>query len=74
MLRDPTARAYSQYQMIKDDKGTPRQLQARGQSCFVGTSFDQAIEDEIAKLEELGIKPDSKYVLSSDSYFFTAAQ
>ncbi len=62
MLRDPTARAYSQYNMIKDTKGTPEQLRARGRSSFVGTTFEQAIEDEIAKLEELGIDPLSTYV------------
>ncbi len=62
MLRDPTARAYSQYQMIKDTEGTPEQLKARGVSSFVDLSFDQAIADEMTKLEELGINPDTTYV------------
>ncbi len=60
--------------MIKDTEGTPKQLQARGQSSFVGMSFEQAIEDEIAKLEELGINPLSTYVYPPVTPIFLPAQ
>ena len=39
MIREPVARAYSQYQMAVDDKGTEAQLAVRGRSAWVGMSF-----------------------------------
>ena len=55
MLRDPTARAYSQYQMCIDPTGTPEQLAIRGRSSYIGKSFAQVVQDELSELEALGI-------------------
>lgn len=43
ILRNPVARAYSQYQMCVDAKGTPEQKKTRGQSYCVGKSFQQVV-------------------------------
>lgn len=40
MLRDPVARAYSQYQMVVDPEGTPEQKKARG-THWVGKTFEE---------------------------------
>lgn len=40
MLRDPVARAYSQYQMVVDPEGTPEQKKARG-THWVGRTFEE---------------------------------
>lgn len=59
MLRNPVDRAYSQYQMIQDPNGTPEQLQVRGQSAFVGKSFAEVIDEEMAELARANITPES---------------
>lgn len=41
MLRNPTERAYSQYQMCVDPTGTPEQLKVRGESAYKGKTFLQ---------------------------------
>lgn len=63
ILRDPVHRAYSQYQMCVDTKGTPEQLQVRGQSAYTGMTFEQVVESEIAALEAKGVNPDSSFEL-----------
>lgn len=45
MLRDPVARAYSQYQMVVDPEGTPEQKKARG-THWVGKSFEEVSRGE----------------------------
>lgn len=40
VLRDPVARAYSQYQMVVDPEGTPEQKKARG-THWVGRAFEE---------------------------------
>jgi hypothetical protein len=56
MLRDPVARAYSQYQMAIDTAGTPEQMKLRGQTCYTGKTFEEIIEEEIAALEAAGLE------------------
>jgi hypothetical protein len=56
VLRDPTARAYSQYQMTVDTEGTPEQLSIRGAASYAGKTFAAAVEEEIAELEAMGIQ------------------
>jgi hypothetical protein len=41
MLRSPTERAYSQYQMCCDPTGTPEQLRVRGESSYKSKTFMQ---------------------------------
>lgn len=41
MLRDPSERAYSQYQMCCDPTGTPEQLRVRGESSYKDKTFLQ---------------------------------
>lgn len=55
MLRDPVARAYSQYQMALDTSGTPEQMKLRGLSSYSGKSFEEVIESEIATCENAGL-------------------
>jgi hypothetical protein len=55
MLRDPVARAYSQYQMAIDTTGTPEQLKLRGLGSYSGKSFEEIIETEIAACEQAGL-------------------
>jgi len=57
ILRNPTERAYSQYQMTQDPSGTPEQLRLRGMSAYAGRSFADIVEQEIAVLEAAGISP-----------------
>jgi hypothetical protein len=56
MLRDPVARAYSQYQMAIDTTGTPEQMVLRGQTSYTGKTFEEIIESEIAALEVAGLE------------------
>ena len=56
MLRNPTDRAFSQYQMCIDPVGTPEQLKMRGMSSYVGKSFEEVVEEEISYLQENGVK------------------
>jgi hypothetical protein len=55
MLRDPVARAYSQFQMTIDTTGTPEQLKLRGLGSYSGKTFEEIIETEIAACEQAGI-------------------
>jgi hypothetical protein len=57
MLRDPTARAYSHYQMCIDMQCAPEQKAVRGQSQYHGRSFAQVVADELAELEAAGVAP-----------------
>jgi len=61
MLRNPVDRAYSQFQMSIDTKGTPEQLLLRGRASYAGKPFAQVVEEEIAELESLGIDASSSY-------------
>lgn len=58
ILRDPVARAFSQYNMCVDPNGTPEQLAVRGMSAYIGKSFDDVINEEIEELNTLGITAD----------------
>lgn len=55
MLRNPVARAFSQYQMAIDNTGTPEQMATRGMSSYSNQSFEEIIEKEIKQLEDAGI-------------------
>ncbi|CAM9578686.1 unnamed protein product, partial [Chrysoparadoxa australica] len=55
MLRDPAARAYSHYQMTIDSKGTPAQKRTRGQSHWVGKSFEEVVDHELEQLCQAGV-------------------
>jgi hypothetical protein len=57
MLRDPTARAYSQFQMSIDQKGSEEQLANRGHSLYAKESFHVAIKREIDELNSRGVHP-----------------
>ena len=57
MLRDPVERAYSHYRMSVDSAGSAEQLAVRGQSSYVHKSFLQIVEEEIRKLEDIGVEP-----------------
>lgn len=61
MLRNPVDRAYSQYQMCIDTKGTPEQLKVRGLGSYGNKSFEQVIAAEIEELNSLDIRPDSSF-------------
>ncbi|CAE7566896.1 kil1 [Symbiodinium microadriaticum] len=61
MLRDPVSRAYSQYHMAIDATGSPEQMKVRGQTSYVGKTFSEVIEEEIAKLILDGVTPDCSY-------------
>jgi len=61
MLRDPVARAYSQYQMCIDPEGTPIQKKNRGLSKYIGKTFEQVIQLEMKELEDCGISPTISY-------------
>lgn len=55
MLRNPVARAFSQYQMAIDNTGTPEQMATRGMSSYCDQTFEEIIEKEIQLLEEANI-------------------
>jgi len=57
MLRDPTARAYSHYQMCIDMQCAPEQKAVRGQSEYHGRSFAQVVAAELDELEAAGVAP-----------------
>lgn len=61
MLRNPVARAYSQYHMAIDETGTPEQMKVRGLTAYIGKSFSEVVEEEIASLTADGITPDCSY-------------
>eukprot|EP01034_Spumella_vulgaris_P031548 gene31548-38965_t len=61
MLRNPTDRAFSQFQMVIDQEGSPEQLAVRGQSSYTGMSFEQIVDTEIAELVSLGVTADCSY-------------
>jgi len=61
MLRNPAARAYSQFQMAVDTSGTAEQLKVRGMSSYTGKSFAEVVNKEIEELTNLGITPDCSY-------------
>ncbi len=56
VLRDPVARAYSQYQMSIDTSGTEEQQKIRGISSYSSLTFEEVVEREISELAEIGIK------------------
>jgi Sulfotransferase domain len=57
IVRDPTRRAYSQYNMTRDTNGTARQLKRRGFAHLQGRSFDDVILDELEMAERAALKP-----------------
>lgn len=71
IFRNPVERAFSQYQMTTDVNGTEEQLKIRGQSHYVGKSFDTIIKEEIEELTSLGITADSPYEEFRDKYLST---
>lgn len=73
MLRDPVARAYSQYQMVVDPEGTPEQKKARG-THWVGKTFAEVVEAELADLAQHGITPDTSYAAFRDQYLASRPQ
>lgn len=56
MLRNPTMRAYSQYQMSIDPTGTEEQRSVRGMASYASISFEEAVDAELSELAALGIK------------------
>ncbi len=56
MLRDPVARAYSQYQMSIDTDGTDEQKRVRGLASYSSITFEEAVERELQELSNIGIK------------------
>jgi hypothetical protein len=56
MLRDPVARAYSQYQMSIDTEGTDEQKKVRGLASYASISFEEAVDRELEELAGIGIK------------------
>jgi hypothetical protein len=58
IFRNPTERAYSQYQMCVDKTGTPEQIKVRGMSAYINKSFIEIITTEINELKQLGIHSD----------------
>lgn len=61
MLRNPTDRAFSQYQMCVDPNGTPEQLKVRGASAYGQMSFEEAVREEIACIQRVGVTPDCSF-------------
>ena len=61
ILRNPTDRAFSQYQMCVDTTGTPEQMKVRGLSSYMGKSFHEVVSQEIDELRQLGITPECSY-------------
>lgn len=59
MLRNPVDRAYSQYQMCLDPKGTPEQIKVRGMSAYAGRTFEDIIKEEIEEISFFGITAES---------------
>lgn len=57
MLRNPTKRAFSHYQMTADPTGTPVQLRMR--QAVKGKSFAQIVEDDLKLLDAANVAPDS---------------
>lgn len=53
-MRDPVARAYSQYQMVIDPSGSEEQKRSRGDR-YVGMTFEQAVEADLAELQLHGV-------------------
>jgi len=60
LLRDPAARAYSQYQMTIDPEGTAKQRAVRGRAQWQGRSFRSLVEEELALLKQIGLTADSE--------------
>jgi hypothetical protein len=58
MLRNPVDRAYSQYQMSSNMTGSSASF---GQQYYLETSFQEAIEEELHKINKSGITPNSTY-------------
>lgn len=59
ILRNPVARAYSQYQMCVSHDGDPQQREIRGMSSYIGRSFDEVVQIEIDELRRCNITPTS---------------
>jgi hypothetical protein len=55
ILRNPTDRAFSQFQMCTDMSGTPEQMKTRGLSAYIGKDFNTVMRQEIEELRSLGI-------------------
>lgn len=53
MLRDPVDRAYSQFQMMRDQRGTAEQMRNRGKSSLASLSFADVVDAELAELANL---------------------
>jgi hypothetical protein len=56
MMREPVARAFSQYQMVTSTEGTPEQLKNRGFE-WRGMSFREVVRKEMEALKECGLIP-----------------
>ena len=73
MLRNPTERAYSQYNMIIDPTGTPEQLQNRRglYNKLTSQSFLDIIKEEIQYLRSNNITPDCSYEIFQEKILST---
>jgi hypothetical protein len=60
MLRDPVKRAYSHYQMTADPNGTPQQLRMR--RAVQGKTFEQVVEEDLARLQEAQIMESARLI------------
>lgn len=55
MMRDPVDRAYSQFQMMRDQQGTAEQMRNRGKSALSPTlSFAEVVDLELEAIEAAG--------------------
>lgn len=59
VLRNPVERAYSQYQMCVSQDGTEEQRRIRGMSVYIGRSFAEVVEKEMAQLVDAGMHENS---------------
>jgi hypothetical protein len=59
MLRDPVDRAYSQFQMMRDQRGSAEQIRNRGKSSLASLNFADVVDAELAALEAAGLTADS---------------
>lgn len=57
MLRDPTKRAFSHFQMTADPTGTPAQLRMR--QTVKGKSFEQIVDEDLRLLTDAKVTSDS---------------
>jgi hypothetical protein len=67
IFRNPTERAFSQYQMCIDTSGSPEQLKVRGRSSYIGKTFEEVIKTEIEELNNAGINKDCTYETFRDN-------